>query len=161
MEKISDIQYFTEKCIRRGVATYAEIREFGERYGSERGDWLINEFNTTGVRLIDDRDILPSPQTNVLMNDLRLVELVSLALQLPVAPKIRRKLYKDVVQQRTFELDLMRLDYLDSDDEWYYSRQVSTDFNRLFDNCLIRGRSLLPESGKAGGGVKDTNILEG
>jgi hypothetical protein len=65
---------------------------------------------------------------NVLMNDLRLVILVSLALQLPVAPKIRRKLYKDVVQQRTFELDLKRLDYLDSDNEWYY---CSPSFNHL------------------------------
>lgn len=141
MEKTPDIQYFTQKCIRCGATTYSEIREFGKRYGSERGDLLIDELNTTGVRLIDERNILCSPQTNVLMNNLRLVELVSLALQLPVTAKICRKLSKNVLQRRTFELDLRRLDYLDSDNEWYYCSPSFNHFQQalrhLFDSGQI------------------------
>jgi len=117
-----------EKCIRRGTAAYSGIREVGERYGADHADVLAEELSAAGVRLVDEKDITISPRTNVLMNDLRLVELVSLALWLPVAPKVRRRLHRDVVQRRSYELDLKRLDYLDSDYEWYY---FSPSFNRL------------------------------
>jgi hypothetical protein len=123
-----DVQYFVEKCIRRGLATYAEVREVGERYGIDYVDSLVQELSAAGTQLIAEEDVMISPQTNVLMNDLRLVELVSLAVQLPVAPKVRRRLHKDVIQQRSYELDLKRLDYLDNDYEWYY---FSPPFNRL------------------------------
>ena len=128
MKRAPDVQYFVEKCIRRGAATYTEIREVSEQYGTDYADALAEELSVTGVQLVDERDIAISPQTNVLMNDLRLVELVSLALRLPVAPKIRRRLHKGVIQQRSYELSLKRLDYLDSDYEWYY---LSPSFNRL------------------------------
>ena len=87
MKRAPDVQYFVEKCIRRGAATYTEIREVSEQYGTDYADALAEELSVTGVQLVDERDIAISPQTNVLMNDLRLVELVSLALRLPVAPK--------------------------------------------------------------------------
>ncbi len=128
MKRVPDVQYFVEKCIRRGTATYIEIREVSERYGTDYADALAEDLSVAGVQLIDERDVAISPQTNVLMNDLRLVELVSLALRLPVAPKIRRRLHKGVIQQRSYELSLKRLDYLDSDYEWYY---LSPSFNRL------------------------------
>jgi len=117
-----------EKCIRRGTAAYSGIHEVGERYGTDHADVLAEELSAAGVRLVDEKDMVISPRTNVLMNDLRLVELVSLALRLPVAPKVRRRLHRDVVQRRSYELDLKRLDYLDSDYEWYY---FSPSFNRL------------------------------
>jgi len=117
-----------EKCIRRGTATYAEIREVGERYGIDYADALVEELSTAGARLVAEKDVMISPRTNVLMNDLRLVELISLALRLPVAPKVRRRLHTGVIQQRSYELNLKRLDYLDSDYEWYY---FSPSFNRL------------------------------
>jgi hypothetical protein len=123
-----DVQYFVEKCIRRGLATYAEVHEVGERYGIDYVDSLVQELSAAGTQLIAEEDVMISPQTNVLMNDLRLVELVSLAVQLPVAPKVRRRLHKDVIQQRSYELNLKRLDYLDNDYEWYY---FSPPFNRL------------------------------
>ena len=128
MKRAPDVQYFVEKCIRRGAATYTEIREVSEQYGTDYADVLAEELSVAGVQLVDEKDIAISPQTNVLMNDLRLVELVSLALRLPVAPKIRRRLHKGVIQQRSYELSLKRLDYLDSDYEWYY---LSPSFNRL------------------------------
>lgn len=128
MERAPDVRYFVEKCIRRGTAAYTEIREVSERYGTDCTDELVEELNAAGVRLIDEKDMVISPQTNVLMNDLRLVELVSLALRLPVAPKIRRRLHKGVIQQRSYELSFKRLDYLDGDYEWYY---LSPSFNRL------------------------------
>ena len=128
MKHAPDVRYFLEKCIRRGTAAYSGIREVGERYGTDHADVLAEELSAAGVRLVDEKDIVISPRTNVLMNDLRLVELVSLALRLPVAPKVRRRLHRDVVQRRSYELDLKRLDYLDSDYEWYY---FSPSFNRL------------------------------
>ena len=128
MERPPDVQYFMEKCIRRGTATYTEIREVSMRYGTDYADDLVEKLNAVGGRLVDQRDVVISPQTNVLMNDLKLVELVSLALQLPVAPKVKRRLHRHVVQQRSYELSLKRLDYLDSDYEWYY---LSPSFNRL------------------------------
>jgi hypothetical protein len=117
-----------EKSIRRGTATYTEIREISGQYGTDYTDALAEELNVAGVRLVDEKDVVISPQTNVLMNDLRLVELISLALRLPVARKIRRRLHEGVIQQRSFELSLKRLGYLDSDYEWYY---LSPSFNRL------------------------------
>jgi len=128
VERAPDVRYFIEKCIRRGTATYTGIREVGERYGTDYADVLAEELSVAEVRLVDEKDVMISPQTNVLMNDLRLVELVSLALWLPVAPKVRRRLHRDVIRQRSYELDLKRLDYLDSDYEWYY---LSPSFNRL------------------------------
>lgn len=128
MEGTPDTRYFVEKCIRRGTATYTELREVGERHSDEYADVLAKELVAQGVQLVDEQDMVISSHTNVLMNDLRLVELVSLALRLPVAPKIRRRLHKDVIQQRSYELDLKRLDYLDRDYEWYY---LSPAFNRL------------------------------
>jgi len=128
VKRAPDVRYFVEKCIRRGTATYTGIREIGERYGTDCADALAEELNVAEVRLVDEKDVMISPQTNVLMNDLRLVELVSLALRLPVAPKVRRRLHRDVIRQRSYELDLKRLDYLDSDYEWYY---LSPSFNRL------------------------------
>ncbi len=128
MERAPDVRYFIEKCIRRGTANYTEIREVSEWYGIDQADELIEELNAAGVRLVDEKDVVISPQTNVLMNDLKLVELVSLALRLPVAPKVRRRLHRGVIQQRSYELNLKRLDYLDSDNEWYY---LSPPFNRL------------------------------
>ena len=141
MERSPDVRYFVEKCIRRGTATYTELLEVSERYGPDYVDALAEELSVTGVQLIDEKDVAISPQTNVLMNDLRLVELVSLTLRLPVAPKIRRRLHKGVIQQRSYELSLKRLGYLDSDYEWYY---LSPSFNhlqrairRLFDSGQI------------------------
>ena len=128
MKRAPDVQYFVEKCIRRGTATYAEIREVSELYGADYADVLVEELSAAGAQLVTEKDVMISPRTNVLMNDLRLVELVSLALRLPVAPKVRRRLHKDVIQQRSYELSLKRLDYLDSDYEWYY---FSPPFNRL------------------------------
>ena len=128
MKRAPDVRYFVEKCIRRGTATYAELLEVSKRYGTDYADALAEELNVAGARLLDRKNVVISPQTNVLMNDLRLVELISLALRLPVAPKIRRRLHKGVIQQRSFELSLKRLDYLDSDYEWYY---LSPSFNRL------------------------------
>jgi len=128
VERASDVRYFVEKCIRRGTATYTELLDVCERYGTDYVDALAAELSATGVQLVDEKDVAISPQTNVLLNDLRLVELVSLTLRLPVAPKIRRRLHKDVIKQRSYELSLKRLDYLDSDYEWYY---LSPSFNRL------------------------------
>ena len=128
MEGTPDTRYFVEKCIRRGTATYTELRDVGERHSDEYAEVLAGELVAQGVRFVDEQDVVVSSQTNVLMNDLRLVELVSLALRLPVAPKIRRRLHKDVIQQRSYELDLRRLEYLDRDYEWYY---LSPSFNRL------------------------------
>ncbi len=128
MERSPDVRYFVEKCIRRGVATYTELLKVSERHGPEYVDALAEELSVTGVQLIDEKDVAISPQTNVLMNDLRLVELVSLTLRLPVAPKIRRRLHKGVIQQRSYGLSLKRLGYLDSDYEWYY---LSPSFNHL------------------------------
>jgi hypothetical protein len=116
------------KCIRRGTATYTEIREVSERYGTDYADALAEELSAAGAQLVAEKDVMTSPRTNVLMNDLRLVELVSLALQLPVAPKVRRRLHKGVIQQRSYELSLKRLDYLDSNYKWYY---FSPSFSRL------------------------------
>jgi len=45
-----------------------------------------------------------------------------------VAPKTPRRLHQHVLKQRSYELDLNRLDYLDSDYEWYY---LSPAFNSL------------------------------
>ena len=123
-----DVQYYVEKCIRRGVATYEELREIGGRYGIDWRDSLVEELRAAGTRLVAEDEVVISSRTNVLMNDLRLVELVSLSLHLPVAPKVRRRLHKHVIQQRSYELNLKRLDYLDSDYEWYY---LSPAFNRL------------------------------
>ena len=128
MEHTPDVQYLMEKCIRRGTATYTELLEVGGRYGTDHVDALAEDLNAAGVQLVDEKDVTISPQTNVLMNDLRLVELISLALRLPVVPKTPRRLHKGVIQQRSYELSLKRLDYLDSDYEWYY---LSPPFNRL------------------------------
>jgi len=128
MERAPDVQYFVGKCMRRGTATYTELLEICEQYGTDYVDALAEELSATGVQLVDEKDVAISPQTNVLLNDLRLVELVSLTLRLPVAPKIRRRLHKGVIQQRSYELSLKRLGYLDSDYEWYY---LSPSFNRL------------------------------
>jgi len=128
MERTPELQYFVDKCIRQGAATYTEIREVGQQYGYGPTDVLAEELNAAGVQLFDEKAVTVSPQTNVLMNDLRLAELVSLALRLPVALRIRRHLYEGMIRQRSYELDLKRLDYLDSDQEWYY---LSPSFNRL------------------------------
>jgi hypothetical protein len=123
-----DIRHFLGKSMRHGTATYAELREIGAQYGPGFADTLAEELNTAGVRLIDEKDILITPETNVLMNGLRLVDLVSLALQLPVVPKVPRRLHAAVLGQRSVELDLRRLEYLDVDQEWYY---LSSELNRL------------------------------
>ncbi|MEA3375773.1 MAG: hypothetical protein U9R72_06200, partial [Chloroflexota bacterium] len=128
MKFAPDVQYYTEKCIRRGVATYAEVHEVGERYGIAYRDSLVEELRAAGTRLVTEDEVIISPRTNVLMNNLRLVDLVSLALQLPAVPQVRRRLHKGVLQQRSYELNLKRLDYLDADYEWYY---LSPSFNRL------------------------------
>ena len=128
MEYTPDIRYFVEKCVRRGAVTYTELTGASERYGMDCVDALAEDLNAAGVQLVDQKHMTISPQTNVLMNDLRLVELISLALRLPVVPKTPRRLHKSVIQQRSYELSLKRLDYLDSDYEWYY---LSPSFNRL------------------------------
>jgi hypothetical protein len=89
---------------------------------------LAEELNAAGVQLFDEKAVTISPQTNVLMNDLRLAELVSLALRLPIASRVRQHLYEGMIRRRSYELDLKRLDYLDGDQEWYY---LSPSFNRL------------------------------
>ena len=141
MKHAPDVRYFLEKCIRRGTAAYSGIREVGERYGTDHADVLAEELSAAGVRLVDEKDMMISPRINVLMNDLRLVELVSLALRLPVAPKVRRRLHRDVIQRRSYELDLKRLDYLDSDYEWYYFppsfNRLQRAIRRLFDSGQI------------------------
>jgi hypothetical protein len=141
MERPPDIQYFIDKCIRRGTATYSHVRDISARYGNRGSNALAEELDAAGVRLVDEKDLLITPRTNVLMNDLQLVDLISVALNFPVAPKLRRALYKPVIDQRSYELDLKRLDYLDSDDDWYY---LSPSFNslqqairHLFDSAQI------------------------
>jgi len=128
MERTPELEYFVDKRIRQGAATYTEIREAGQQYGYDLTDVLAEELNAAGVQLFDEKAVTISPQINVLMNDLRLAELVSLALRLPIAPRIRRHLYEGMIRRRSYELDLKRLDYLDSDQEWYY---LSPSFNRL------------------------------
>jgi hypothetical protein len=108
--------------------THVEIREASENNGIMATDVLVDELTSKGVRLVNEEQITISFQTNVLLNDLGLVELVSLALQLPVAPKIRRHLHQGVLQHRSYELGLKRLDYLECDNDWYY---LSRSFNQL------------------------------
>ena len=128
MERPPDVQYLVEKCVRRGIATYSEMRDMCERYDADLRDVVVEELNAAGVRLVDEKDVAVSPQTNVLMNDLALVELVSLALRLPAVARLRRGLYAGIIGTRSYELDLTRLGYLDGDREWYY---LSPSFNRL------------------------------
>lgn len=128
MEWAPDLQYLLEKSIRRGVVSYSEVREAGKPYDVHLTDMLVQELCTAGVRLVDEKGMLISSQTNVLMNSLRFTELVSLALQLPAVPKVQRRLYEGLVQRTAQEIDLRRLDYLDSDGEWYY---LAPPFNRL------------------------------
>ncbi len=129
MKEFSDeVQYLFGKSIRRGTVTCSEIAEVAETHGNFTADVLAERLHQAGVHLVQDRDLDIIPQTNVLMNNLTLVELVSLCLQLPVVPKTPRRLHQHVVKQRSYELDLRRLDYLDSDYEWYY---LSPAFNSL------------------------------
>jgi len=129
MQEFDDtVQYFVDKSIRRGTATWGEITRIGGEYSDLTVDILTQTLHNAGVQLVQDQDVSITPETNVLMNDLTLVELVSLCLQLPVVPKTPRRLHKHVLKQRSYELDLKRLDYLDSDYEWYY---LSPPFNRL------------------------------
>lgn len=128
MERAPDIQHFIERCIRSGIAALGELRDTCERYGAGFEDAVAEELSAAGVRLVDEKDMTISPQTNVLMNNLALAELVSVALRLPAVPKIQRRLYRDIMRARSHELDLTRLGYLDSDQDWYY---LSPSFNRL------------------------------
>ena len=48
-----------------------------------------------------------------------------------MAPRVRRRLLEHVLKRRSYELDLKRLEYLDSDVEWYY---LSPSFNSLQRN---------------------------
>lgn len=123
-----EVQYFVGKAIRRGTATWNEVLRVCDGHGDWAADVLTKELCEAGVQVVDEWNVGITPQTNVLMNDLTLVELVSLCLQLPVVPRTPRRLHKHVLKQRSYELDLKRLDYLDSDYEWYY---LSPAFNRL------------------------------
>jgi len=124
----AEIQYIIGKSIRRGTATWNEIARVSEEYGDFTADALTQTLHEAGVQFIEEGEVSITPRTNVLMNDLTLVELVSLCLQLPVAPKTPRRLHQHVLKQRSYELDLSRLDYLDSDYEWYY---LAPAFNSL------------------------------
>jgi hypothetical protein len=129
MKEFSDeVQYLIGKSIRRGTVTCSEIAEVAEADGSFTADVVAEKLHQAGVHLVQDRDLDITPQTNVLMNNLTLVELVSLCLQLPVAPKTPRRLHQHVLKRRSYELDLKRLGYLDSDYGWYY---LAPAFNSL------------------------------
>jgi len=133
----AEVQYLIGKSIRRGTATWGDIARISEDYGDLAADTLAETLDGAGVRLIEEQDTGITPRTNALMNDLTLVELVSLCLQLPVVPKTPRRLHQHVLKQRSYELDLSRLDYLDSDYEWYYLapafNSLQRSIRRLFD----------------------------
>ena len=132
-----EVQYLIGKSIRRGTAIWSEIARVSEEYGDLTADTLAETLHEAGVQLIEEQDTGITPRTNALMNDLTLVELVSLCLQLPVVPKTPRRLHQHVLKQRSYELDLSRLDYLDSDYEWYYLapafNSLQRSIRRLFD----------------------------
>jgi hypothetical protein len=156
-----DIQFFKEKSIRRGVVTNEEISRIVSRHGQNQSELLAEDLNSAGVRVVAEDKLIIKPQTNILMNNLRLVELVSLALQLPAAPKLRRSLYQNVLQQRSYGLDLIRLDYLDNDDDWYY---LSPDFNRLqqaIRQLFNTGRIPFSKDWKKGGKKDNLAFLGG
>jgi hypothetical protein len=124
----SEVQFLIDKSIRRGAATWGEITRLGQEHGECIADAVSQTLDRAGVCIIRERDASIIPQANVLLNSLKLVELVSLCLQLPMAPKTPRRLHQHVLKQRSYELDLKRLEYLDADNEWYY---LSPPFNSL------------------------------
>jgi hypothetical protein len=136
-----EVQYFVGKAIRRGTATWNEVLRVRDGHGDWAADVLTKELCEAGVQVIGDWDAGLTPQTNVLMNDLTLVELVSLCLQLPVVAKTPRRLHRRVLSHRSYELGLKRLDYLDSDYEWYYLspafNSLQRSIRRLFDSGEI------------------------
>ena len=99
-----------------------------DEHGLAVADAVAERLYDSGVCLVGDSDLEITSLTNVLMNDLTLVELVSLRLQLPAVPQTRRRRYRRVLGKRSYERDLKRLEYLDDDYEWCY---LAPAFNRL------------------------------
>lgn len=141
MEHSPEVSYLIGKAIRRGSATYAEVRDATAPYGATYADTVLTEMDAAGVRLLEEHEIPITRETNVLMNQLTLVELVSLALRLPPVTKIARRLYRNSLGVPSHELDLRRLDYLDGDYQWYYLSPVfnslQRSLRRLFDSEQI------------------------
>jgi hypothetical protein len=117
-----------DKSVRRGVASLREIYQVREAYGESTAQSLAEWLHAAGVRLVEDSCLTINRQTNVLMSDLTLPELVFLCLQLPVVPKTPHRLYEHVLKRGCRELNLKRLDYIDSDEQWYY---LAPSFNSL------------------------------
>jgi hypothetical protein len=140
VEHNAEISYLIGKAIRRGTATYAEIREATGVHGYAYADTVITELNAAGVALLEDNEISITPETNVLMNQLSLAGLISLALALPPVSRVARRLYQNLLRSRARELDLRRLAYLDGDSEWYYLAPAFGRIQRLLRELLDGGQ---------------------
>lgn len=141
MEFHTEVRFLIDRSIRRGTATWSEIAQVSEKHGEFTAEAVIDRLNSAGVHLANDQDLDVTPKTNVLLNDLTLAELVSICLQLPIAEKARRRSYRHVLRRRSYQLDLARLEYLDSDYEWYYLapalNQLQRSIRRLFTSGQI------------------------
>ena len=155
-----EVQSLIDRSVRRGMAVWSEVRRVAERYGNLTADAVAECLQSAGVRFADERDLEITPHTNVLLNELSLVELVSICLQLPVAPRVLRRLHEHVFR-RSYELDLQRLEYLDSDHAFFYLtpplNRLQRTIRRLFDS----GQIPFAQYWREGDRRTDRNYLKG
>lgn len=161
MEFHAEVQFLIDRSIRRGTATWNEIAQVGEKHGEFTAEAVVDRLNTAGVHLADEQDLGVTPQTNVLLNDLTLTELVSLCLQLPITEKARRRSYRHVLKRRSYQLDLARLEYLDSDYEWCYLAPSLNQLQRSIQHLFKSGHIPFAREWQEGDNRTNLKYLQG